>query len=61
MHELETMPRRKLRTYGYGVLGVTPGSDVTQETMSLANAGTTAAAALGRAVPCLVGTVIKRP
>lgn len=46
------MPRRKLRTYGCGVSGVTPGSDVTQEMMSLANAGTTVAAALGRAVPC---------
>lgn len=58
---LETMPRRKLRTYRHGVLGVTLDSDVTQETKSLANAGTTVAAALGRAVPCLVSTVIERP
>ena len=57
----ETMPRRKVRTNGCGVLWVTPDSDVTQEAKTRANAGTTVAAALGRAVPCLVSTVIERP
>jgi hypothetical protein len=57
----QTMPRRKVRTCGCGVLWVTPDSDVTHETKAMANAGTSAAAALGRAVPCLVSTVIQRP
>jgi hypothetical protein len=55
------MPRRKVRTYGCGVLGVTSDSDVTHEAKTMANAGTTAAAALGRAVPGLVSRVIQTP
>jgi hypothetical protein len=39
--------------YGCGVFGVTPDSDVTRKVKTMANAGTTVAAALGRAVPCL--------
>ena len=57
----ETMPYREVRTYGCGVLRVTLDSDVTHETKASANAGTTMAAALGRAVPCLVSTVIQMP
>jgi hypothetical protein len=55
------MPCRKARTYGCGVLRVTLDSDVTHEAKASANAGTTAAAALGRAVPGFVSRVIQTP
>ena len=42
----ETVPCRKARTYGGGVFGVTPDSDVTHVTKALTNAGATAASGL---------------
>lgn len=46
------MSHREVRTYGGGVLGVTPGSDVTQKAKAMTNAGTTAAAGLVPGVVC---------
>lgn len=56
----ETVPRRKVRTCGCGVLGITPDSDVTHRVKTMTNAGATAAAGL---VPgaVLVSTVIQMP
>jgi hypothetical protein len=57
----QTVPLRKERTHGCGVLRVTLDSDVTHEMKASANAGTSVAAALGRAVPGLVSRVLQTP